>query len=342
MTKHVPNKALPSFAARPPRIVIVGAGALGSALGGTLALHGADVWLVTRNAAHRQAMADHGLFLVSAQDETVARPGVAASCKEIAGAPADIVIILCKSANTAEAAHDALSVAGPETTILSLQNGMGHEHVLADIFGAKRVIGGKTYAGGVMLAPGRVQASVAGKDTIIGEISQTDPLNDPMRSATIAAQLTGYGMPCKASPNMVGAIWDKLLINVATGALTALTRMTYGEICADPALACVALSAVAEAMEVAKARSVTLSITSPEQAWAMARAGLPDSFRTSMLQTLEKGQRSEVDFINGAVVREGEQVGIATPVNRLLTACIHGVETSRAFAIIDCSGRQRV
>ena len=320
----------------PPRIVLVGAGALGSALGGTLALHGADVWLVTRNAAHREAIAARGLVLVGAEGETIAHPCVAASCADIQ-APADLVLILSKSADTAAAAQDATAVIGPETLVVSLQNGLGHEAILADICGPEHVLGGKTYAGGVMLAPGRVLASVAGKRTIVGALGAAPAAP----AAALAHMLSAHGLPCEASPNMIGAIWDKLLINAATGALTALTRLTYGEISVRPELRAAALAAVAEAIDVAKARGIALSVASPEQAWEMALAGLPDSFRTSMLQTLEKGQRTEVDFINGAVVREGAAVGIATPINRLLTACIHGVEASRAFATLDCPNGDR-
>lgn len=320
-----------------PRIVIAGAGALGSALGGTLAVHGADVWLVTPNAAHRAAIVARGLALVSPDGETLARPNVAESCRAIAGAPADLIVILCKSADTADAARDALTVAGPETVIVSFQNGLGQEALLSEIFGAERVIGGKTYAGGVMLAPGIVQATVAGKRSIIGEIAGgLSP-----RCLDLARQLSAHGLSCEASDNMSGVIWDKLLINVATGALTALTRMTYGEIYADRDLARLAFAAVAEAMNVAKAKGIELSIRTPEEAWAMAGANLPEDFRTSMLQTLEKGRRSEIDFINGAVVRAGEALGIETPVNRLLTACVHGVENSAAFTTIDCPSGER-
>jgi 2-dehydropantoate 2-reductase len=267
----------------------------------------------------------------------MARPHTAASCAEVSGDPADLVIILCKSAGTVDAAHDALAVVGPGSLVVSLQNGLGHETVLAGVFGPEQVIGGKTYAGGVMLAPGRVMATVSGKRTIIGELSG----GQSPRCQALAHRLTSHGVPCEASARMASVIWDELLVNVATGALTALTRMTYGEIYATADLRLSALAAVAEAMNVARARGIPLSIASPDEAWAIAAAGLPENFRTSMLQTLEQGRRSEIDFINGAVVREGDALGIATPINRLLAACIHGVENSRAFARIDCPDGER-
>lgn len=301
-------------------------------MGGTLATQGADVWLVTRNAAHRAAIAARGLTLVSPEGESIARPGIAASCAEIAGRPADLIVILCKSNDTEATAQDALALAGPDTVVVSLQNGLGHEAILRDIFGPDRVIGGKTYAGGVMLAPGRVQASVAGKRTIIGELT---PGTSP-RIDHLAARLNAHGVPCEVSANMTGTIWDKLLVNVSTGAISTLTRMTYGELSAAPDLVACGVAAVAEAMAVARAEGVALSILAPRDAWDMALSGLPDSFRTSMLQTIEKGRRTEIAFINGAIVRAGRKHGIPTPINTMLAACVLGIESSAAFTRIDC------
>jgi 2-dehydropantoate 2-reductase len=128
------------------------------------------------------------------------------------------------------------------------------------------------------------------------------------------------------SDNILGTMWDKLLINVATGAITGITRLTYGQLYEEPVLKATALAAVAEAMAAAKAAGVTLSITDPEQAWTLASEGLPSAFKTSMLQSLEKGSITEIDFINGAVVRWGERLGVPTPVNATLVACIKGIE----------------
>ena len=121
-------------------------------------------------------------------------------------------------------------------------------------------------------------------------------------------------------------MWDKLLINVATGALAGITRLTYGALYAVPEVESCALAAVAEAMAVAKASGVKLSWTEPRGPWLKASDGLPPEFKTSLLQSLEKGTRTEIDFINGSVVRGGERCGVPTPVNRTLVACVKGIE----------------
>ena len=121
-------------------------------------------------------------------------------------------------------------------------------------------------------------------------------------------------------------MWDKLLVNVATGALSAITRLDYGRLYAVPELRATAVAAVAEAMAVARAAGATLEFTAPEQAWNRAAEGLPPEFKASMLQSIEKGSPTEIDFVNGAVVRGGARYGVATPVNLALVACVKGIE----------------
>ncbi len=310
-------------------VAIVGAGALGSAIGGVLAEHGANVTLVTGNSAHRDAVQAEGLML-TADGKTFRHVAVSAvaDCSAIT-TPVDLAIILIHSAGTAQAARDATAIVRRDSMIFSLQNGLGQEELLSDVLGRERVLGGKTYAGGLMIAPGKVQATVAGKRTLIGELD--GKISD--RATSVAQMMTSLGVPTEVAPDIRVAIWDKLLINVATGALSTITRMTYGELYAQPGLAEVAQSAVAEAMAVARAEGVNLTISEPAEAWHMASAGLPDNFRTSMLQTILKGRRSEIDFINGAVVARGARHGVPTPVNAALVACVKGIEASGGFAL---------
>src|SRR6266702_3999832 len=108
--------------------------------------------------------------------------------------------------------------------------------------------------------------------------------------------------------------WDKLLVNVATGALSGITRLAYGGLYAVPELEVIATAAVAEAIAVAKASGIELETVHPHEAWVKAASGLPPEFKASMLQSLEKGSVTEVDFINGAVVRAGAKAGVPTPV----------------------------
>lgn len=301
-------------------ICILGAGALGCAIGGALAEAGADVTLINRSPVHVAAINAHGLTLVTPDGERTVAVRAATACEGLG--VADVVVVLVKSFDTRAAMEGARALVGPDTAVLSLQNGLGHEDILADIVGRERVLAGKTYVGGVMLGPGRILSGVTGKHTVIGEL---DGVATP-RAQAIADAFNRAGLRTEVSDNILGTMWDKLLINVATGALSGITGLVYGELYAISELRDTALAAVAEAMAVARAGGVRLSMHEPVEAWDRAAAGLPFAFKTSMLQSLEKGAITEIDFINGAVVRAGARVGVPTPVNAALVACIKGIE----------------
>jgi 2-dehydropantoate 2-reductase len=308
------------------KIAILGAGSLGCAMGGVLAEAGNDVWLINRNAKLVEVLNSNGLTLRDGGVDRVVRVQAATSAQS-AGV-VDLVVVLVKSFDTAAAMTAAMTLLGPKTYVLSLQNGVGHEEILAELVGRERVIGGKTYAGGTQLGLGHISIGTRGKETMIGELD--GGLNGEMteRTTQIAALFTAAGLHTTVSGNIMQTIWEKLLVNVATGALCAITRLPYGKLYAVPEVEATALAAVAEAMAVAKASGVALTTTDPKQPWLKAAAGLPPEFKTSMLQSLEKGSVTEIDFINGAVVRQGQKYGIPTPVNQTLVACIKGIEAT--------------
>ena len=303
---------------------ILGAGALGCAIGATLSEAGHDTWLLNRNARHVEAINRNGLKVQDERGERAVRISASTAAAQVG--VVDLVVVLVKSFHTAEAINGAMALVGPNTLVLSLQNGLGHEDILADAVGRSQVLAGKTYVGGGLLAPGSIRAGVAGKHTYIGEL---DGSLTP-RVQEIAAAFNGAGLATTVSANILGTMWDKLLINVATGALTGITRLTYGQLYSEPLLKATALQAVAEAIAVATAAGVQLSLTEPEAVWKLAAEGLPFAFKTSMLQSLEKGSITEIDFINGSVVRWGQRHGVPTPVNATLVACIKGVERAMA------------
>ena len=302
------------------RIAILGAGALGCAIGGTLAEAGVDVVLLSRDAPHVEAMQQRGLTLRGPRGDRVVPVRAASDCAGLA--PVDLVVVLVKSYHTEAAIREAAPLVGPGTLVMSLQNGMGHEDVLAVTVGRDRVLGGKTYLGGVLLGPGHVIAGTAGKETVIGELDG----RISERAERVAATFRRAGLETVVTGTIMATIWDKLLINVATGAVSAISRLPYGALYRCEPLHRVALEAVGETIAVAVAAGVRLSRPDPEAAWRKAAEGLPDDFKASMLQSLEQGQPTEIDFINGAVVRAGERYGVPTPVNRTLVACVKGIE----------------
>lgn len=306
------------------RICILGAGALGSTFGAWLSEAGHDTWLLNRPNAHIEAIGRDGLEVETPDGSRRVQVRAAVAAEAIG--VVDLVVVLVKSFATAEAMTQARALVGPETLVLSLQNGLGHEELLAGIVGHERVIAGKTYVGGVLLGPGRIRSGVVGKQTLIGELDgQVTP-----RIQAVAEAFGGAGLATTVSANIRGTLWDKLQVNVATGALTGITQLTYGQLYSEPLLRDTALQAVAEAIAVARAAGVELGLQEPDVAWQLAREGLAPSFKTSMLQSLQKGSITEIDFINGAVVRLGQQYRVPTPVNATLVACIKGIERAMA------------
>jgi 2-dehydropantoate 2-reductase len=302
------------------KVCVLGAGAMGSSIGGLLADGGSEVYLLDTWVEHVDAINSRGLKLRVDPSDRVVKVRAATDCRGIG--PADLIIVLVKSFHTREAIKNAGPIIGDETVIISLQNGLGNEEIIAEVVGKEHVLGGRTFAGGSILAPGHVIASTTGKPTYIGELDGTTT----ERVTRIAEEFERAGLLITVSSNIVGIMWDKLLVNVATGPLCGITGLPYGGLYKMPELMDCALEAVAEGIAVAEAIGVSLSTKDPKEAWFKASEGLPAEFKPSILQSLEKGLRTEIDFINGAVVRYGETYKVPTPVNRTLVAGIKGIE----------------
>jgi 2-dehydropantoate 2-reductase len=307
------------------KICMLGAGALGCSIGGVLARGGSNVIFVDRHQAHVDAINAGGLKICFGDDEESLGIRAHTNCQGLS--PVDLVIVLVKSAATRAAIESAGPLLDEDTRVMSIQNGLGHEEILAEAVGRERVLAAKTYVGGVLIAPGRVAASYQGKQTLIGEL---DGRLTP-RLRTVVDEFNRAGLPATASTNIYGAMWDKLLINVATGAVSAITRLPYGRLYRVPEIEATALAAVAEGVAVARANRIQLVSENPKYFWNLASEGLPVDFKTSMLQSLEKGETTEIDFINGSVVRWGKRCGIATPVNETLAALVKGIENFQQY-----------
>ena len=304
------------------KICILGAGSLGCAIGGALSAAGSEVWLVNRSRTHVEAMNTAGLRIRGeGGDDRFIKVNAATDAGAIG--PVDLVIVLVKSFDTNQAMRAASNLFRPDTAVMSLQNGLGNEDIIAEFVGSERVLAGRTYIGGQLIGPGYIISGTAGKRTIIGELNGAIT----PRVERIAAEFNRAGLETKVSANIMGTIWDKLLVNAATGPVAAITGLAYGALYKSPLIEAVAIEAVEEAMAVARASGIELSIREPREAWLRAGTGLPDDFKPSMLQSLEKGSVTEIDFINGAIVREGKRCNIPTPVNATLVACIKGIES---------------
>lgn len=301
------------------KIAVLGAGSLGSAIGGAFAQAGHEVHLVGR-PSHMEAVNTNGLTMVTPHGEEQVFVHGHTSADTVG--VVDLVLVLCKTFDTVQVMEEGKSTIGDDTMVLSLQNGLGIEDVLCGIVGKEHVIAGKTYIGGMLLEPGRVQATIPLKDTLIGELDGT--LSE--RVTALGAAFEEAGMHCIVSENIMGVIWDKLLVNVATGAVCGITHLPYGDLYQEEKLVATAIAAVQEGMEVAQAAGIKLTTEDPHDVLEVARRGLSYDFKPSILQSLEKHRPTEIDVINGAIVAQGSLHGVPTPVNETLVACVKGIE----------------
>lgn len=304
------------------KIVMLGAGALGSTIGGTLAMGGNDVHFVDVWQEHVDLINKDGLHMTNEKEDWYVRVDARTTADTIG--EADLVIVLVKSFATKQAVEQLkqTNVIGKNTLVMSLQNGLGNEETIASVIGSENVISGKTYVGGRLIQAGYISAGVQGKWTYIGELN--GEITD--RIQTVCNVFNDAGLLCEVSDNIKGLIWDKLLINVAAGALCGITRLPYGPLYEEDYIKDVAVAAIQEGIQVAKAAGVVLKSEDPQYPWVAASEGLPGTFKTSILQSLELKRPTEIDFINGSIVEWGKKYGIATPVNQTLVACVKGIE----------------
>jgi 2-dehydropantoate 2-reductase len=305
------------------KIYILGAGSLGTVFGGALFMAGQDVTLLCHSQKQADLINQDGLNMQTGEiTQKVAIP--AAKSGDNLPTP-DLIIVVVKSQHTRTAIQSVLPNIGAQTIVVSLQNGMGHEETISQFIPKSQILGGKTYVGGVRLSANRVIAGYQGKLNILGEFNGVHS----ERVQKIANIFRQAGLTTQVSTNIYGAMWDKLFINVATGAVSAISGLCYGDLYQSKGLETVAISAVNEAIAIAKARQIEITIPEGATAWKMASAGLPYDFKPSMLQSLENGHRTEIDFINDYVVQKGIEMGIPTPFNQTLVACLKGIEQKK-------------
>ncbi|MDT8308640.1 MAG: ketopantoate reductase family protein, partial [Bacteroidales bacterium] len=235
------------------------------------------------------------------------------------------VFITVKSFDTALAAREVLTLVGPDTMVISMQNGLGNVETLAGIVGRDRTVGGMAIFGAVMTGPGSVEVTVIASETLIGEL---DGLPAP-RVEAAARMLDGAGIPTLVSDNIMRDIWHKALYNIALNPLSALFQVPYGRIADNPHTRWLVEQMISEAFTVALAEGIDLGLVSPQEFLQILwERKLPPTreHRSSMLQDIVRGRRTEIDYINGAVVRLGEEHGIETPYNSAVVRMVKARE----------------
>ena len=310
------------------RIAILGAGAMGSVFGGHLALAGHDVTLVDVRRDHMEAVARNGLDMRRPGGSgTIVRLGATADPGELT--PVELVIVLVKGFSTVDAARSIAHAVGPETWIATVQNGLGNDRRLAEVFGPQRVIPGTTTVGAEQYQPGvtMMNAAAANRSSIthLGPPRGAPTLPDGVRE--VAAVLTAAGLPAEALDSADIVIWTKLALAGPMGPLTAVLRRTVRDVANDPHSLAVIREMFDEIVAVAHAAGVPLD---RDEAWAHSL----DTFSgagphtTSMAADVLARRRTEIDSFCGEVARMGEELGVPTPVNRTIWRQLKAIEAS--------------
>ena len=302
------------------RICIVGCGAVGSLFAANLAqLDDVEVWAYDLDQAHVDAMNEHGLRL-SGQGEVLGR--LRGTTDADAVPACDFGLVATKAMHTASAIG-ATAHAFENGAVCSVQNGLGNEEAIAEH--VPRVIRGTTFPAGRLLEPGHVQWDVRG-DTTIGPFEPKPASPDEVQA--LADGLTRAGMPTSAVGDARGPQWRKVIFNAATNPVGALTGLTHGRVCEDPGLRALVSGLVDEGKAVAAAEGIELDADPEELIDHAAKPEVAYDHKASMLQDVEARRQTEIDYLNGGIVRFGEQRGIPTPLNRAILALVKGVEKS--------------
>ncbi len=306
------------------RVLIVGAGALGSLLGGRLLAARNSVIFYDNNPAIIQHLSVHGLT-IEELDGTKTELRAVKACSGLGQLenPPDLMLITVKSYATRNAVSHVLNFFDPKSSLfLSLQNGLGNGEVIAQLVGAERVLVGTTAQGATLVAPGIVKHGGSGP-TYIGTLSDraVPGIDDVIEMFNKAGIETHY------RADVERLIWEKLIVNVGINAITALTEILNGEIPEIGPATDVCCRAVDEAIRVANARGLDLPEDFCKRVLYVANATARN--KSSMRQDMELGRKTEIDYINGAVVTLGEELGIDTPVNWTLTQLIKVKELKR-------------
>ena len=304
------------------RVCVVGCGAVGALFAANLAqLDDVEVWAFDVWDEHVRAINESGLRL-SGAGEIVGRlratsdPGEVPVC--------EFGIVATKSMHTGDAVA-SVAHAFAEGSVCSVQNGVGNEEAIAEH--VDRVMRGTTFPAGKIVEPGHVQWDVKG-DTKIGPF---EPSPAPMEAVErLAEACTRAGMPTEAVADARGPQWRKLIFNAATNPIGALTGLTHGRVCEDPALRALVSSLADEGKAVAEAQGIALDEDPEALIDYAARPDVAYDHKASMLQDVEARRQTEIDFLNGGVVRFGREHGVPTPLNEAVAALVKGMERSWA------------
>jgi 2-dehydropantoate 2-reductase len=298
------------------RIAVMAAGAVGGYFGARLQAAGHDVFFIARGA-HRDAMAKNGLVIESVNgDLKLPKVNVTDDPKTIG--PVDAVLFAVKLWDTEQAAELTRPLLGPDTRVVSLQNGVDSYERIAPIVGAERAVPGVTYVLTTIDRSGVIKQTSTFQSIICGPVSgKADPPLERFVEAAKAAAI-----PITLSHDIARDRWHKFIFLTATSGATAVTRSSMGPILADPDMRAMFRAIMAETLAVGRAQGVALDPGFVDERMAFADAHVPAGMKASMANDLDRGNRLELDWLAGAVCRFGRELKVPTPVNDTIYAAL--------------------
>ncbi len=302
------------------KIVIVGPGAMGCLIAAFLSKSKEELWLLDKNKENAAKINEFGISLEGVSGSWQAKPKATANVQDIDRA--DLILICVKSFHTKQAIEQIKPLLQQNTRIMTLQNGIGNIEIIAELAGEDKVIGGITNEGATLIETGKIRHAGRG-ETLIGTLDGKIPVE--MRS--IREVFNKVGLQTKFSRDIKGLVWSKLIINAGINALTAITRLPNGKLTEFEGTKRILRDAVTEAARIAKRKRIKLIYDDPLAKVEAVCEGTSSNI-SSMLQDVLRNKRTEIDFINGVIVRLGQELGIAVPTNKLLVDLVKTIESS--------------
>jgi 2-dehydropantoate 2-reductase len=302
------------------KIVIVGPGAIGCLFAAYLAKSKEEVWLLDKNKERAAKINESGISLEGESGSWQIKVKTS-SCPQDIG-KADLILICVKSFHTKATIEQIKPLLTEETKILTLQNGIGNVEIISELAGEEKVIAGVTNEGATLIDTGKIRHAGRG-ETIIGTIDGKTPVQ--MRA--IREIFNKVGLECKMSRDIKSLLWSKLIINVGINALSAITRLPNGKLIEYEGTRRILRDAVTEASRIAKRKRIKLIFDDPLAKAEAVCESTQNNF-SSMLQDVLRKKRTEVDFINGVIVRLGQELGIDVPTNKFLLDLVKTIESS--------------
>jgi 2-dehydropantoate 2-reductase len=298
------------------RIATMAAGAVGGYFGARLAAAGHDVFFIARGA-HRDAMLKNGFKIESVHgDVHLSKPNVIDDPAKVG--PVDVVLFAVKLWDTEKAAEQTRPLLGPNTRVITLQNGVDSYERIAPIVGPERAIPGVTYVVAVIDRPGVIKQASEFQSIICG--THDGRPDAPLEAFVDAAKAAS--IPITLSDNIERDRWRKFVFLSGTSGVTAITRNSMGPILADPDTRALFRNIMLETYAVGRAKGVAIDDGFVDERMAFADANVPPTMKASMANDLDRGNRLELDWLAGEVCRLGKQLDVPTPVNDTVYAAL--------------------